>query len=103
MSVTPITSKPEELLDAEQWERSDESTLYEACLHFVNVGIKNSGQPATIDGGQVFVTSWEPGGGDWNRAIRAVQKFAKTARQSRKHRKQVQQELLNTVAAKKDS
>ena len=97
MPVRDISNTPEVLLDARQWERSDENALYEACLHFVNVGIKNSGKPATIDGGQVVVTSWEFGGGEWNRAVRAVQKFAKRARQSRKHRKQVQNELLSTA------
>jgi hypothetical protein len=101
MPVRDISNTPEVLLDAIQWEQADQNNLYEACLHFVNVGVRSKEGRVHIseDGREVVVVSWETGGGDWNRAIRAVQKFAKTAKQSRQHRKQVQAELLNTAVS----
>jgi hypothetical protein len=105
MSVTPIAGKPEELLDAEQWERSDENSLYEACLALVNAGLKGPDRRVHItdDGNEIVVVDWNIGDAGWNTAVKRVKRQAKIAQQSRKHRKQVQEELLNTAAAKKDN
>lgn len=92
---------PEELLDARQWERMDENTLYELCVHFINVGIANGrGQAHVTDAGELVVTNWEFGAPGWNSAVRQVQKRAKLARTSRKHRKAVQGKVLAEAAAK---
>jgi hypothetical protein len=95
--IKSVPNEPEELLDARQWERSDEHTLYEACLALVNAGIKNNGiANLTNNGREVDVVSWTPGSKEWRAAIRKVKRYAKDAKKSRKHRKMVQQELLNT-------
>ena len=105
MAKLEVINKPEELLDAEQWERADENSLYEACLALVNAGLKGPDRRVHItdDGNEIVVVDWNQGGSGWNTAVRRVKACAKVAGKSRKHRKQVQNELLNTAAAKKDN
>lgn len=88
--------KDEALLDAEQWERSDEQSLYEACLAFVNAGLEGNNVPGAIlsANGKVVVPDFKPGGEEWRAARRELLRITKQYKQSRRTRKQVRDRLL---------
>jgi hypothetical protein len=88
-------TKDEALLDAEQWERFDEQSLYGACLNLINASLVGEASANTNENGKIVIQSPTIDGKEWKAARREVLLKSKMLRTSRKNRKRVQERLLS--------
>jgi hypothetical protein len=96
--------EPQKLQDARSNESHAQDELYEACLAFVNAGLTDGSRAAVIypdSRGLINVISWARGE-NWNAAMDNVARRVALASAARKHRKQIQQNIIEQSPADDD-